>query len=63
MHYPRDGPGGLSRLAWSISGLGEHAAMSRDPNYLAHKEWIGFVQPTGLVVSIPALLQAQAYID
>ena len=29
-----------------------------DPSVAAHLEWIGFVQPTGLVVSAPALVQA-----
>jgi len=37
--------------------------MARDPQTEAHLEWIGFVQPVGLVVSIPALLNAQAYIN
>jgi hypothetical protein len=37
--------------------------MSRDPQTAAHLEWIGFVQPVGLVVSVPALLNAQAYIN
>ena len=31
-----------------------------DPNILAHLEWIGFVRPTGLVVSAPALVRAGA---
>lgn len=34
--------------------------MARDPEVLAHQEWIGYVQPVGLLVSIPALLAAQA---
>ena len=29
-----------------------------DPNVAAHLEWIGFVRPTGLVVSAPALTKA-----
>ena len=29
-----------------------------DPDIAAHLEWIGFVRPTGLVVSAPALVQA-----
>src|SRR6516164_8569382 len=33
--------------------------MARDPETLAHQEWLGYVQPVGLVVSIPALLAAQ----
>lgn len=31
-----------------------------DPTILAHLEWIGFVRPTGLVVSAPALVRAGA---
>src|SRR4051794_37180153 len=34
-----------------------------DPNVLAHLEWIGFVRPTGLVVSAPALVKAGAILD
>lgn len=30
---------------------------------LAHYEWLGYVQPVGLVVSVPALLSAQCYIN
>jgi hypothetical protein len=37
--------------------------MAKDPEYLAHQAWLGFVQPVGLVVSIPALLAAQAYVN
>ncbi len=37
--------------------------MAREPESLAHQEWLGYVQPTGLVVSIPALLAAQAHIN
>ena len=37
--------------------------MAKDPEILAHLEWLGFVQPVGLVVSIPALTQAQAYVN
>ena len=32
----------------------------RDPQIDAHLEWIGFVRPTGLVVSAPALVRAGA---
>ena len=35
----------------------------RDPEILAHLEWIGFVKPTGLVVSAPALVRAGAILD
>src|SRR5204863_1971029 len=35
----------------------------RDPEILAHLEWIGFVRPTGLVVSAPALVRAGAILD
>lgn len=34
-----------------------------DPEVLAHLEWLGFVQPTGLVVSAPALVRAGANLD
>ena len=35
----------------------------RDPNIAAHLEWIGFVRPTGLVVSAAALDRAGAILD
>lgn len=34
-----------------------------DPELLAHREWLGYVQPIGVVVSPPALLAAQAYVN
>jgi len=34
-----------------------------DPDILAHLEWIGYVQPTGLVVSAPAIVRAGAILD
>ncbi len=37
--------------------------MAKTPEMMAHQEWLGYVQPTGLVVSIPALLAAQAHIN
>ena len=37
--------------------------MARDPEVIAHQEWLGFVQPVGLVASIPAMLQAQAHVN
>ncbi len=37
--------------------------MARDPQIIAHQEWLGYVQPVGLVVSIPALIHAQANLD
>jgi hypothetical protein len=37
--------------------------MAKDPAILAHQEWLGYVQPVGLVVSIPALLDANARIN
>jgi hypothetical protein len=37
--------------------------MARDPEFRAHQEWLGYVQPVGLVVSPPALLAAQAQIN
>ncbi len=35
----------------------------RDPEISAHLEWIGFVRPTGLVVSAPALVRAGTILD
>jgi Eco57I restriction-modification methylase/restriction-modification enzyme MmeI-like protein len=35
----------------------------RDPQISPHLEWIGFVRPTGLVVSAPALVRAGAILD
>lgn len=37
--------------------------MSIDPEYRAHQEWLGFLQPEGLVVSPPALCAAQAHVN
>src|SRR6185437_14645301 len=37
--------------------------MARDPETLAHLEWLGYVQPVGLVVSVPALLAGGAHIN
>src|SRR5687768_15685274 len=37
--------------------------MPIDQEHLAHREWLGYVQPAGLVVSIPALLSAQAHVN
>src|SRR5688500_15925574 len=37
--------------------------MPRDPETYAHLEWLGYVQPVGLVVSIPALLSALAHVN
>jgi N-6 DNA Methylase len=34
-----------------------------DPELLAHREWLGYVQPVGVVVSPPALVAAQAYVN
>jgi hypothetical protein len=42
---------------------GHELMASLDPNVLAHLEWLGFVQPTGLVVSAPALVRAGAVLD
>ncbi len=35
----------------------------QDPNITAHLEWLGFVQPTGLVFSAPALVRGGAILD
>ena len=37
--------------------------MAKDPELLAHLEWLGFLQPVGLVVSPFALINAQAHVD
>src|ERR1700693_6049741 len=37
--------------------------MAKDPELLAHLEWLGFLPPVGLVVSPFALLNAQAHVD
>lgn len=37
--------------------------MAIDPEARAHQEWLGYVQPQGLVVSAPALLAAQAFVN
>ncbi len=37
--------------------------MTYDPALLDHRRWLGYAQPVGLVVSPPALLAAQAYIN
>ncbi|HEU5457774.1 MAG TPA: DNA methyltransferase, partial [Terracidiphilus sp.] len=37
--------------------------MARDTGIDAHRQWLGYVQPSGLVVSIPALLDANARLD
>ena len=37
--------------------------MSKTPEQLAHEQWLGYIQPEGLVVSIPALLEARAHIN
>lgn len=39
------------------------ASYKIDPEIFAHLEWIGFVRPTGLVVSAPALVRAGAILD
>jgi hypothetical protein len=37
--------------------------MAKDPELLAHQRWLGYLQPVGLVVTPPALVQAQAHLD
>jgi len=37
--------------------------MAKDPELLAHRQWLGYLQPVGLVVSAPALLQCQAHVN
>ena len=36
---------------------------AQDPNIRAHLEWLGFIQPNGLVVSAPALVKAGAMLN
>ena len=47
----------------SLAGDELIAMAKLDPAILAHLEWIGFVRPTGLVVSAPALVRAGAILD
>ena len=42
---------------------GVQSPMPSPPEVLAHQEWLGYIQPVGLVVSIPALLAAQAQVS
>lgn len=37
--------------------------MAKDPELLAHQQWLGYLQPVGLVVSPPALVTAGAVIE
>lgn len=37
--------------------------MAKDQETQYHQEWIGYVQPVGLVVSFPALVAAQAFLN
>ncbi len=37
--------------------------MSQDPELRAHQEWLGYLQPVGLVVSPAALRDAQAHVN
>ncbi len=37
--------------------------MAKDPAILAHQEWLGYVQPVGLVVSIPAMLDGNLRVN
>lgn len=37
--------------------------MAKSTEQLAHEEWIGYVQPVGVVVSVPAMLEAQCYVN
>src|SRR5262245_15661523 len=39
------------------------ASAKFDPEIIAHRDWIGFVKPIGLVVSAPALVRAGAILD
>ena len=37
--------------------------MAKSPEEYAHLEWLSCVQPIGLIVSVPAMLEAQCYIN
>ena len=37
--------------------------MAKDFETRAHLEWLGYVQPVGMVVNAPALLAAQAQVS
>ena len=37
--------------------------MAKTSEEYAHQEWLGYVQPVGLVVSIPAMLHAQCQVN
>jgi len=37
--------------------------VAKDPEIAAHQQWLGYVQPVGLLVSAPALLNAQAFLN
>lgn len=37
--------------------------MAKSPEEYAHLEWLGYVQPIGLIVSVPAMLEAQCYVN
>ena len=37
--------------------------MAKDPQLLDHQEWLGYLQPVGLVVSPAALIEAQAHVS
>ena len=60
---PLSGPGDTNRAGRPrVFVAGDGIIMARDPETMAHLEWLGYVQPVGLVVSIPALLAAQAHV-
>ena len=51
---------------WASSTSGRRrtsAVANLDPQVAAHLEWLGFVRPTGLVVSAPALVRVGAILD
>src|SRR3954465_15905743 len=58
------GPSAARRTGRSRLPLARHELMAKiDPEVLAHLEWLGFVQPVGLVVSAPALVRAGCILD
>ena len=55
------------RLLAAARSLSDATRLTRmpapDPNTRAHLEWLGFIQPNGLVVSAPALVKAGAILN
>ena len=55
--------GGACRPRLPLAGVELSTKAKLDPQVAAHLEWLGYVQPTGLVVSASALVRAGAILD